>query len=154
MLYTVYVRTFQAVEQWDIEFFKRRNSADIQMVLDSCHCMFISNLCTDVLTLTIRQISCHCGKFFYFYFFGMLMAVGGDLFNVSHCLPPCVKNSHTKGDTEPSWHVISGISSVLRNVWNPPVFPIDREERNVVCHYCPPGSCVRLEAFLLCCDSR
>lgn len=58
------------------------------------------SVCSDVFTLTIRQISCHSGKLF------ILIAVGGDLYNVSHCLPSCVKNSHTKSDTEPSWHVI------------------------------------------------
>lgn len=70
----------------------------------------------------------------------MLMAIG-DLFNVSHCLPSCVKNSHTKNDSEPSCHVIFGIISALRNGWNRPVYP-SIEERNVVCHHCPPGSCV------------
>lgn len=46
------------------------------------------------------------------------MAIGGDLSSVSHRLPSCVKNSHTNGDTEPSWHVIFVIISVLRNGCN------------------------------------
>lgn len=32
---------------------------------------------------------------------------------------PAFKNSHTKDDTEPSWHVIFGISSVVRNQAEP-----------------------------------
>lgn len=67
------------------------------------------------------------------------MAIGGDLSGVSHRLPPCVKNSHTNGDTEPSWHVIFVVISVLRNGFNTcDNLSIERRER----HDCPPGSCV------------
>lgn len=92
-------------------FWLRKHRADIQIFLDGCLCMFISAVNTDVFTLTVRQIRCHR---FFLSLFLIPMAVGDDLFAASRRFSCCVKNSHSKSDTEPPWRVFSEMGSALR----------------------------------------